>query len=335
MGFEDIVGQDVVLKAIQGAVLNDRVGHAYLFSGPRGSGKKTLAGLFARTLNCGAEREEIPCGRCPSCRKIAGGVHPDIHELKPEGASLKIGQFRAIKESLFYFPREGIRKVCLVHEADLMTLPAANSILKILEEPPRDLVFILLSSRPWALLPTVVSRCAHFPLKPLGREELVRLLEGRTALAAREKEMVTDFAGGNPGRALEMAAGGDWMKRYEEALEVVEELETASAEAVFNRAEELSSREDLPDILDMLIAIYRERLIGCLEACGDEEVNEGGAHFPHTGGQKKGKETRRPKRPLSGEKICRELLKVRDQLPQNVNRRLALETLFLKVRGVV
>jgi DNA polymerase-3 subunit delta' len=147
MGFEEIIGQDLIIIALRRSLSNGQTTHAYLFSGPDGSGKKSLALLFAQALNCSSELDP-PCNSCLSCRKTLSGNHPDFYQLRPEGASIKIGQLRELKESLYYFPREGRKKVCLIHSADLMTLPAANSLLQILEEPPADLIFILLSSRP-------------------------------------------------------------------------------------------------------------------------------------------------------------------------------------------
>lgn len=308
MGFEEIIGQDLIRQSLARTLQQGQVAHAYLFSGPAGSGKKTMAHLFIQALNC-QDQGNPPCKQCLPCRKTASGNHPGLTSLLPQGSYLKIEQVREIQESLHYRVGEGNWKVCLLHEADRLTLPAANSLLKILEEPPADLVFVLLSSRPWALLPTIVSRCAHFSLKPLPDGQIRQLLQGRFSLSAREEEVIVEMAGGNPGRAVELADQGGWEEKYTRIQQLVQEVEKDSSLQLFARAEEVSKQEDLEETLDLLFLFYRENWLRSLSAAGQ------GSYFL--------------------ERICRAVLQTKDELSSNVNRRLALEALFLKMRGVV
>lgn len=323
MGFEEIIGQDLVIKALKRTLGSGQTAHAYLFSGPEGYGKKSLALLFAQALNCNREQDP-PCKSCLSCRKTLSGNHPDFYQVRPEGASLKIGQLRELKERLYYLPREGRKKICLIHDADLMTLPAANSLLQILEEPPADLVFILLSSRPWALLPTIISRCSHFALRPLLPEEIDLVLRKQSILKQQEREIVAALAEGNPGKALELSLKGGWKKNLEEALTLLDCVENESLENVFNKAEELSRRENLKELIDLFLIIYRNRLLIKLGSRPEIKLC-----FP--GGKSLG----------AGdniyflEKICRHLLDLQEELLNNINKRLAVEVLFLQMRGVV
>ncbi len=308
MGFERVKGQDLTLETLKRTLQQDQIPHAYLFSGPVGSGKNMLSTLFAQALNC-EHGSEPPCGQCLSCRKTVSGNHPNVIRLVPQGASLKIEQVRDIQERLHYQPGEGRWKVCLIHDADRLTLPAANSLLKILEEPPGELVFILLSPRPWLLLPTIISRCSHFNMKPLDGESILAILRERFALSTEEQQVIVELAGGNPGQAIEMADRGGWMEKYDEIRELVQEIERGSGIQLFSRAEDVSKRDNINEMLDLLFVFYREKWLTASRAPGQHA--------------------------FSLEKICRAVLQTKDELMGNVNRRLALEALFLKMRGVV
>ena len=308
MGFESVMGQDLILKTLKRSLQQEKVAHAYLFSGPVGSGKKMLSTLFAQALNC-EDRSDPPCGRCLSCRKTVSGNHPNLTCLTPQGATLKIEQVRDIQESLYYQPGEGRWKVCLIHDADRLTLPAANSLLKILEEPPGQLIFILLSSTPWSLLPTIVSRCSHFNMKPLHEDDMQAIIRERFNLSAEEQNVIVKLAGGNPGQAIEMANRGGWSEKFAEIRALVQEVTSGSGIQLFARAEDVSKRENLDETMDLLFVFYREKWLKCLNAAD--------------------------KNAFSLEKICRAVLQTKDELRSNINRRLALEALFLKMRGVV
>lgn len=324
-----MIGQELILKALRRARQRGEVSHAYLFSGPAGSGKKTLALFLAQSLNCHGAGEP-PCGQCLSCRKISGGHHPDLYRVEPQGASIKIEQLREMKDKLYYFPREGRKKVCFIQDAELLTLPAANSLLKILEEPPGELVFLLLSARPWALPGTVLSRCIQFHLRPLTPDQMALLLQREHPdLLPEEREFIVALARGNPGKGLEMAARGGWEEKYTEAWMLLEKIENGPAEDLWSQAEEISKREDLPALLDLFALIYRERLFAQLGFAGEKSIIK-----KRLGLYNKGREDFSVG-PAFLERICRSLLELQGELLQNVNKRLALEVLFLQMRGAV
>ncbi len=307
MGFEQIAGQDLLVGALRRTLARGEINHAYLFAGPDGSGKKTLALLFAQALNCSAENP--PCGVCLSCRKTASGNHPNLFQIRPQGSSIKIEQLRELKERFFYLSTEGQKKICIIFEADRLTLPAGNSILKILEEPPEDLVFLLLSARPWALLKTILSRCAHFFLRPLSHEDMSQLLEGKKDLPPSQRELLISLSEGNPGRALEMLDREGWQEKFEEALSLLRRAESSAIEELFPLAEELSRRDDLQEIIAAFLLVFRRRLYSCLDGVKNHLFNL--------------------------ERVCQALLELQGELFGNVNRRLALEVFLLKMRGVV
>lgn len=328
MGFASIYGQQLVVKALQRSLASGEIGHAYLFSGPSGSGKRTLALLFAQALNCLAA--DPPCGKCLSCRKSKEGNHPDLYWLLPEGASLKIEQLREIKKKLYYLPVEGSYKICVLEASELLTVPAANSLLKILEDPPQNLVFMLLAARPWALLPTVLSRSIAFALKPLPPQDLEALLAAKTELLPPEKKIIYTLSQGNPGQALDLAEKGGWQEKFAEAQDLLHKVEEGPADGIFSLAEELGKRKDLPDLLEVLLIIYRDRLVSLLGNCDEElmikDRNDGSSCVADSNHQA-----------LLNfkEKILDALLQLQGELRGNVNRRLALEALFLQMRGVI
>lgn len=329
MGFEIIQGQQLLKKALQRSLETGETGHAYLFSGPAGSGKRTLALLFAQALNCSSSQP--PCCQCLSCRKSEGGNHPDFYRLQPLGSSLKIEQLREIKESFYYYPVEGRYKICIIEDGDLLTAAAANSLLKILEEPPDRLVFIILTTRPWALLPTILSRCLSFALKPLQLEEMETLLEQHGKLTPQERELVFSLSGGNPGQALALAEQVDWREKFVEARALLQEVEEGPADGIFLLAEELSARSDLPALMEIMLIVCRDRLVRMLKGCTAEVMVK----------EREESQTVTPlaEKPdlhvLLQEKIFSAILQLQAELRGNVNRRLALEVLFLQMRGVI
>jgi len=335
LGFEEIVGQDFAIKALRRSLLSGEIAHAYLFSGAPGSGKKSLSELFALALNCLGE--DPPCRKCLNCRKIASYNHPDVYHINPQGSSIKIGQLREVKESLYYLPEESGKKICIIYDADLLTLPASNSILQILEEPPGDLVFMLLSSRPWALLPTIISRCVHYALLPLPPEKMRFFLKRHEFSTIEESEIVVALAGGNPGKALDLSSGSGWEKSCEEAFSLVKDIEGGPVENIFIKAEELSKRDDLRELLEIMMIIYRDRLIFKMSGCLDNVLikkfiqlnNSREEDKSCSKGKKQGENT------FFLEKICRDLLQLEGELFNNINKRLTIEVLFLKMRGAV
>lgn len=174
--FSEIIGQDVVIKVIQNAIKSNRIPHAYLFAGPRGVGKTSVARIFAKALNCENGPSPEPCNSCSICRKITEGSSFDVLEI--DGASNRgVDEVRELKERVNLAPVEGKYKVYIVDEVHMLTTEAFNALLKTLEEPPPHVVFILATTEPHKLPLTIRSRCIFLAFRPLEPKDMVFRLE--------------------------------------------------------------------------------------------------------------------------------------------------------------
>ena len=205
MALESLLGNEQLKQNIASAVAKDRVSHFYLISGPKGSGKRTLARLLAQALICEAEHK--PCGVCAHCRKIAANSHPDFITVDdPEHKNVAVRIVRQARESMFIRPNEGKRKIYLFPQE--LGIEGQNALLKILEEPPGYGVFILLSDNPEKLLPTVRSRCTELKLLPVAPHVLRPFLAGKFPEASKEDlDGAIHRSSGYVGQALELLQG--------------------------------------------------------------------------------------------------------------------------------
>ncbi len=175
MGFEGLLGNDRLKENLAAARHKGRMSHFYLLSGPRGSGKHTLADLIAAAMLC--EAPDGPCGVCRSCRKVLSGNHPDYITIDdPEKKTVPVDLIRQARADIFIRPNEGTKKIYLFPRAQDMGIPGQNALLKVLEEPPSYGVFLLLTDNPEKLLPTVRSRCVELKLRALPEDLLRRKL---------------------------------------------------------------------------------------------------------------------------------------------------------------
>ena len=174
--FEDVVGQEHVTRTLKNAIEVNRIAHAYLFVGPRGIGKTSLARIFAKALNCENGPTPTPCCECTMCKEITAGNALDVIEI--DGASNNgVDQVRDLRETVRYAPAQGRFKVYIIDEVHMLSAAAFNALLKTLEEPPAHVKFIFATTDPQKVLPTIVSRCQRFDLKPIPDELIVTRLQ--------------------------------------------------------------------------------------------------------------------------------------------------------------
>ena len=182
--FKDLVGQTAVSRTLSHAISAGRIAHAYLFSGPRGTGKTSTAKILAKSLNCEKGPTPEPCGVCKNCTKIADGTALDVFEI--DAASNRgIDEMRDLREKVKFTPAEGRYKVYIIDEVHMLTTEAFNALLKTLEEPPAHVVFILATTEPHKVPATIQSRCQRFDFRRITVEEI----EARLAYVAQEMKI--------------------------------------------------------------------------------------------------------------------------------------------------
>lgn len=175
--FSEVSGENEIVKSLKLSLKNKSMAHAYLFSGPRGVGKTTIARLIAKGVNCLNLKENgEPCNECKNCKAINEGGFSDLIEIDA-ASNRSIDEIRSLKEKINYQPVEGLKKVYIIDEAHMLTKEAFNALLKTLEEPPAHVIFILATTELEKILPTIISRCQRYDFKPLDLEEMKAGLE--------------------------------------------------------------------------------------------------------------------------------------------------------------
>lgn len=317
----DLVGHEDIKKSLAGAIALNQVSHAYLFFGPPGVGKKTAGLAFGRALLC-STGEGDACGCCDNCFRTGRGVHPDLHVIRPDGTSIKIRQLREVCGGAVFTSFDGGRQVYLVENAEKMTTEAANSFLKTLEEPPSGVVFILVTDDPGMMPATVLSRCQRFRFNPLSRREVVRVLEQKGGQGSRV-ELAASLSGGSPGRALELLEGTGWRDRV---LELVLGLAQNKHSGMPVSPGEIPGRDEARDFVNNLLILFRDIMVYqytgkenlLINADRQDEIAVlAGAYGRHEVVDIL----------VTAEETAR-------RLAANVNQRLALDSLLLKMSGL-
>jgi DNA polymerase III subunit delta' len=252
MPFRDVTGHRRVIGLLARSIARGRLPQSLIFGGPAGVGKATTALALAQTVNCrtpvraeGAANGTIEidaCGTCASCRRIARGVHPDIVWIEPgDSGAIKIEPVRAAIEALMYRPFEGARRVVIVDQADALGAAPQNALLKTLEEPTPSSLFVLVTARPDALLPTVTSRCAVLRFARLSASDVASVLIDQHGYAAGEAHAVAALADGSVGQALEARAAD-----FSAARDAAEQVLRAASQAGGARARLDLAKDLLP-----------------------------------------------------------------------------------------
>lgn len=173
--FEEMAGQKHIVKTLENAIKQNQIAHAYLFCGPRGTGKTSSAKIFAKAINCESS-ENRPCGKCNNCIAAANGTHSDIIEIDA-ASNNGVEEAKNLIEKVKYAPLLGKYKIYIIDEVHMMTPGAFNALLKTIEEPPAHVIFILATTEPYKVLPTIISRCQRFDFSKITKSEIVRRLE--------------------------------------------------------------------------------------------------------------------------------------------------------------
>lgn len=324
--FKDVVGHKDIIKYIHNAVEENKVSHAYILNGERGSGKKMLANLFATTLLCEKGGPD-PCNVCHSCKQAESGNHPDIIRVNHEKPNtISVDDIRQqVNNDIQIKPYQGPYKIYIIAEADLMTVQAQNALLKTIEEPPEYAVIFLLTENAEVLLPTITSRCVMLKLRNI-RDTLIRkyLMES-LQIPDYKADMCTAFAQGNMGRAIMLANSEYFNEIREEAVQLLKYINEMDVSEIVKAIKKISTYKlEVNDYLDIIMIWYRDVLLYKATKEMDRVVFKD--QLPYI-------QERARKSSYEGiELILESLKKAKQRLKANVNFELVMELLLLTIK---
>lgn len=301
VSFERVAGQKHIVKTLKNAVEQNRIAHAYLFCGPRGTGKTSIAKIFAKMINCESEQNK-PCGKCDNCLAMQQGNHPDIIEIDA-ASNNGVDEVRELIEKVKYAPLNGKYKVYIIDEVHMMTTGAFNALLKTIEEPPAHVIFIFATTEPHKVLPTIISRCQRYDFTKIGihdmMESVKQTLESEHITYEEEAiRLVCQLADGGMRDALSIV---DQVIAYSqnivnveavnaiygivtvsEKIELLQMVANQNAAACMEKVNEFSERGiDIKRCTNDLIEILKESVVhdythdqSLLTILKDDEVNQ-------------------------------------------------------------
>lgn len=281
MIFDDLVGQDNIKKILKNQVINQRIAHAYLFSGGRGTGKTSTAKIFSRAVNCLNPKEGNPCNECEICKGILLGNIMDVIEMDA-ASNNSVDDVRIIRDEVIYTPSVCRYRVYIIDEAHMLSIGAFNALLKILEEPPKHVIFILATTEPHKIPPTILSRCQRFEFKQIDIREIVKRLRtiaesNKTQVDEEALELIARISDGALRDAISMldqciSEGGVITRQ-----KVIEIIGMTAEETMVKIAEALSQKDlltcintidefvkngkDLSQFVSMLVRFFRDLLV--------------------------------------------------------------------------
>lgn len=321
MPFREIKGQTRAIEYFKRSLRNKRLGHAFLFIGPEGVGKRATALALAQALNCFEPDAGEACGECNACRKIAQKGHPDVRIIEPEGQALKIGQIREqVQRDAVLKPMEGSIKLYILDGAETLTLEAANSLLKLLEEPPPAVILVLLTTQPFALLETIRSRCQTVRFQPLETKVLSAWLRERLACKADQAQALAMQSGGRPAEALRLADESTQALRNR-VLGMLPNLGPRDWPEAAGQWRE--QRDELSEMLAILLSWFRDLIV--LSSRASREMIMNSDRLTELEAALPGES------PGSLEEKCQAVLTAIHQLKKNINIQLLLEVLFMRL----
>ncbi|MBI4525476.1 MAG: DNA polymerase III subunit delta' [Deltaproteobacteria bacterium] len=324
MPYSELVGHEKQIETLKRALARNRMHHAYIFLGPEGVGKKTVALSLAMAIHC-LERQDDFCGTCPNCVRIRNSNHPDVRLIRPEPGKkdISIQQIRDLERELNLRPFCGKKKIALLDPASLMNIAAQSALLKTLEEPPRDSLVILITTSTGELLPTLISRCLRLSFSSLPSSLVMKFLVEQKGIGPKDAEVLAAVSQGCPGKAISSAIE-DFAEKRQAWIQKVSSLQAGDFKTVIELADDVSDDRDESLLFlewmegwlrDVLLHRVTESLQGICNFDKADEIRKFAERYS-----------------LDGILFLRsKALKTATAIRQNVNRRIALENLLCQV----
>lgn len=323
--FRDVVGHESIIGHFKSSIERGKVAHAYLIHGEKGTGKKMLAGLFAKTLQCEAGGTD-PCGSCRSCIQCDTGNQPDIIWITHDKPTvISVDDIREqVNNTILVKPYSSPYKIYIIPNAELMNPQAQNALLKTIEEPPEYAVILLLTNNLDKMLPTILSRCITLNLKPIGELDMMEYLS-RMGIPQAKAKFCVGFAFGNLGKAVRLATSEEYNEIKHDCVQILKDINRMEIYDLIEAVKRMSKYKlDIYDYLDIMMMWYRDLLMLKVSGSPDKllfkeeyaSLKQQANYISYEG----------------IENVLKALDKVKVRLEANVNFDIAMELLLLTIK---
>ena len=260
--FKDVIGHENIIGHFKSSIERGKVAHAYLIHGEKGTGKKLLAGLFAKTLQCESGGTD-PCGTCRSCLQCDTGNQPDIIWVTHEKSTvISVDDIREqVNKDIIVRPYSSRYKIYIIPEAELMNPQAQNALLKTIEEPPEYAVIMLLTNNIGKMLPTIISRCITLNLKPVGELDMLDYLS-KLGIPLTKAKFCVGFAFGNLGKAVRLATSEEYNEIKQDCVQILKNVNKMEVYELVEAVKKMAKYKlDVYDYIDLMMMWYRDLLM--------------------------------------------------------------------------
>ncbi|MDA3732794.1 DNA polymerase III subunit delta' [Niameybacter massiliensis] len=267
--FNKIIGHEDIKRYFNKAIKSEKVSHSYIFEGPEGVGKKSIAQAVAKSLLC--QGEDKPCGKCRACLLLEAGNHPDLIYVEKDNKTTKIDTVREkLVKNMDVKPYQGPYKIIVVTEADTLTIEGQNAMLKTIEEPPSYGIVILITQNLAKLLPTIKSRCIHLRFSPLPYQDILEYL-APYQLSERQTEIYAQFAEGSIGIAKKLIEDERFLEDRKKGVDLLLKLQKADLMNMYDLVKVIcDEKEFISSMLHFWLLWYRD--LAVLKATGNENL---------------------------------------------------------------
>lgn len=324
--WDSVVGQKQLIQNLRMSLKHQKISHAYIIQGEKLSGKKMIADIFARSLQCECE-DNKPCNECRSCKQAIGKNHPDIIYVSHDKPNvISVDNIREqINADIAIKPYSGSYKIYIMDEAEKMNPQAQNALLKTLEEPPEYAVIILLASNIEMMLPTILSRCVVMNIKAISNDEIKGYLMKKVEIPDYLANVCASFARGNLGRAINLASNEEFEQMKQDVLGLLKNISELEYNQMSKAAKDIEEKKyDINDYLDLCMIWYRDILL-----------MKSGSDTKHIIFSEELFDLRREGRRYSFEgitNIIQEIEHARNRWKSNVNLQLTFEMMFMEMQ---